>query len=692
VADEADIEGQRLGRYTLVRRLGKGGMGEVFLARASGARGFEKLVAIKRILPQFSANKQVVNMLVDEARISVRLNHPNVVQVHELDVDDADGAHFIVMEYVDGHALSRLIRRVKKRGERLDPLVACAIVIGVLDGLQAAHTEHDDDGKPARIIHRDISPQNILLSMGGQVKVIDFGIARARDRLEATQGSQVKGKLRYMAPEQIKPTLAGSSGIDHRIDLFAAGTMLWEMLAMRARYPQATDLEVIDAILEEETPDLASEGVVDDELMSIIATATQKDRRKRFKDAAGFAAALRGYLYARDPAFSPQRIAQLMRHHFSDAGDDDAPAPAPVAVKARVVEKNRGRLADDADEHEVTRTQFRPPPQAEAPVPAPRARPRAPAPRVPPSLIGALLGGVMLVAVLLIVRAVMKPQPLPIAEPTKAGATALAGALPPPGATSSPLPAASQPPTPNPPTAANSGRPSGAVDLGGDVELVVEVTPLSASIALAYRPEPRYVSPARLRLKQGDVVDLVFEATGYEPLRKQVLVDAAAPRVQVALTPIPMPLLIRVVPRDADVTVNGVPWRVGATVKPDQDLVIAATHPFFVGKRVTVRSVPGEALTVDLTLDERSTAELTTEQPADADPPPPPTMGRVVVTSRPTGADVFVDGKRAASKTPLRQDLKPGVHKITVRAPGAEQTFTIDVAAGARVAREVVLE
>ena len=206
---DADHPEERLGRYSLVRRLGKGGMGEVFLARAQGARGFEKFVAIKRILPQYSANKHVVNMLVDEARISVLLNHPNVVQVLELDEDQ--GSHFIVMEYVDGHALSRLIRRLKKRGERVEPLVACFVLIQVLEGLHAAHTQKDGSGELAGIIHRDVSPQNVLLSMTGQVKVIDFGIARARDRLEATQGSQVKGKLRYMAPEQIKPSLGGSA-------------------------------------------------------------------------------------------------------------------------------------------------------------------------------------------------------------------------------------------------------------------------------------------------------------------------------------------------------------------------------------------------------------------------------------------------------------------------------------------------
>jgi serine/threonine protein kinase len=705
VVDDGSIEGQRLGRYTLVRRLGKGGMGEVFLARATGARGFEKQVAIKRILPQFSANKQVVNMLIDEARISVRLNHPCVVQVHELDVDETDGSHFIVMEYVDGHALSRLLRRIRKAGEVIDPLVGCAIVIAVLDGLQAAHTEQDDDGRPARIIHRDVSPQNVLLSMHGQVKVIDFGIARARDRLEATQGSQVKGKLRYMAPEQIKPTLAGSSGIDHRVDLFAAGTMLWEMLAMRARYPQDSDLEVIDAILEEPTPDLAREGIIDDELMAIVATATQKDRRRRYKDAGAFAAALRGYLYARDPAFSAQHLAALMRRFFATADEPEARAPVPVASRARVTEKPRVLVDDDDSDDErnddVTRTQFRPLPAPPANAGDVRARRPPRRRRSPAALIGALAGAAIVAVMVLGARAAMKPRPLPVALPV-APVASVAGASPGPGPAPVAVPPAAMP-AGSPPGVASSSpvallsptpspMPSSSLAGDGPIELIVEVLPASARIALSYRPEPRFVSPARFRVHRGDVVDLLFEAEGYEPQRRQFLVDNDAPRLQVTLAPIPMPLLLRVVPRDAEVTVNGAPWRLGGTVQPDQDLVINARHPFFVEQTVTLRARPGEALTVDITLDERPTAELVAEQAMTDGEAPPRTAGTLVLSSRPPGAAVFVDGKRTAGTTPLRLDLKPGAHKVTVRVPAAEQTFTVDVAAGAMVTREVVLE
>ena len=147
--DDDIAQSARLGRYGLVRRIGKGGMGEVFLGKVTGAHGFEKLVAIKRILPQFSANPHVINMLVDEARISVLLNHPNVVQVLELGEDNGD--YFIVMEFVDGHALSRLLRKLKKSNQRLDVLDACYIAIQLLEGLHAAHVQKDHRGKAAGI-------------------------------------------------------------------------------------------------------------------------------------------------------------------------------------------------------------------------------------------------------------------------------------------------------------------------------------------------------------------------------------------------------------------------------------------------------------------------------------------------------------------------------------------------------------
>ena len=194
---------ETLGRYRLLAKIAKGGMAEVFAARSYGVHGFEKTVALKRILPRFGQDPQFVRMMVDEAKISVLLNHPNIAQILEL--GEQDGDYFIVMEFVPGQSLSALIKRLKETNDKVPLLEACFIVVELLQGLHAAHTQSDMTGAPANIIHRDVSPQNTLLSFDGHVKVIDFGIARARDRLEATEVGTIKGKLRYLAPEMIDP-------------------------------------------------------------------------------------------------------------------------------------------------------------------------------------------------------------------------------------------------------------------------------------------------------------------------------------------------------------------------------------------------------------------------------------------------------------------------------------------------------
>jgi serine/threonine protein kinase len=661
-------------------------MGEVFLAKPQGGRGFERHVAIKRILPQYSRDPHVVNMLVDEARISVLLNHPNVVQVMELDEDD--GRHFIVMEYVDGHALSRLLRRKKKKGERFDPLLACYVVSQVLEGLQAAHTQRDERGEPAGIIHRDVSPQNVLLSMSGQVKVIDFGIARARDRLEATQASQVKGKLRYMAPEQIKPSLAGRAGIDHRVDVFAAGIMLYELLAMRPRYSGQTDLDVIDAILETDVPDLEREGLVDRALMDVVRQALARDRKRRFKDAATFAAALRSHLYARDPAYSgPERVALAMRRFFAADAADAADAPDDGHEPGRA-EPSLGAPAATEPE-EVTRTQFRPPRAVAVASPSvPTTPPRPPPPRpgrVPPVFFGALMGALVVIAAVMLMRGQGGSSP-----ELRAPSTPSAALTPPPSSapapSSAPSPTLSSPASSSLSTVAAATAPP-AVAPDDTVEVIVEVVPASATITRAYQPDPKFVSPARFVVKPGDTLDLQFEAVGFEPLRRTFAIEGRAPRVLVELTPIPIPVIVRPVPRDAEVTINGQPAKNGrTTATPGQEVVVRATHPFYFELEKAVMATPGlQQLVIDLTLQERPVPE-----PAGT-PSSSSSAATMALTSSPSGASVYVDGVKVG-RTPVDVRLAPGPHRLTVRGDSAESTFAVIAVAGAQEKRHVPLE
>lgn len=309
------MPGETLGRYRLMKKIARGGMAEVFAARSFGAHGFEKTVAIKRILPRYGDDPQFVRMMVDEAKITVLLNHPNVATILEL--CEQDGDYFIVMEFVPGQSLSGLGKKLREKGERLGVLESCFIVVELLQGLHAAHVQKEQSGRSAHIIHRDVSPQNVLVSFDGHVKVIDFGIARAKHRLEMTEVGTIKGKLRYLAPEMIDPGRFMKSGdFDHRVDVFAAGIVLWELIAHRTLYQGDDEMVVYDAITDSDAPDLGKMGMCDPALAKIVAKALVREPDKRYLSAEEFADDLRAYVYRTDPAFTHKRIASAMERLF----------------------------------------------------------------------------------------------------------------------------------------------------------------------------------------------------------------------------------------------------------------------------------------------------------------------------------------------------------------------------------------
>jgi eukaryotic-like serine/threonine-protein kinase len=214
-------EPQVVGRYVLYDVIAAGGMAAIHLGRQRGAAGFNKTVAVKRTHPHFLRDREFVTSFLDEARLASRIQHPNVVPV--TDVIDADGELLLVMEYVHGVQLSRLVRRMEGRGA--PPSVIVAIVAGALRGLEAAHDAVDEEGKPLNIVHRDVSPQNILVGTDGIARILDFGIAKAEGRLTGTESGMLKGKLSYMAPEQLL-----SEPVSRRTDIYAMGVVLWEAL------------------------------------------------------------------------------------------------------------------------------------------------------------------------------------------------------------------------------------------------------------------------------------------------------------------------------------------------------------------------------------------------------------------------------------------------------------------------------
>ncbi|MEA2750949.1 MAG: eukaryotic-like serine/threonine-protein kinase, partial [Myxococcales bacterium] len=227
------------GRYTILGSIAKGGMATVYLGRVTGSAGFSRLVAIKRLHPELAAEREFVAMLVDEARLASQIRHTNVADT--LDLVVADGAFSLVLEYVEGDSLSALLRRVKKSEEKVPLPIAISILYGVLRGLDSAHDARNDDGGPLGIVHRDVSPQNILVGVDGIPRVIDFGVAKAIGRFDSTRPGEIRGKFSYMAPEQMQ-----GRPVTRQVDVYSAGVVLWELLA-GAKLFDAEDSRVICA-------------------------------------------------------------------------------------------------------------------------------------------------------------------------------------------------------------------------------------------------------------------------------------------------------------------------------------------------------------------------------------------------------------------------------------------------------------
>ena len=234
---------QVLGRYALFAEIASGGMATVHLGRLLGPVGFSRTVAIKRLHPQYAKDPEFVAAFLDEARLAARIHHPNVAQT--LDVVATEGELFLVMEYVIGESLSQLQKRLRKRDARMPPKVASAVITNALYGLHAAHEAKADDGEPLRIVHRDVSPQNVLVGADGAARVVDFGIAKAAKRSKETEVGRIKGKIAYMSPEQAK-----SQPLDRRSDVFSAGVVLWEALTGRRLFEGTDPFQVMSQVLE----------------------------------------------------------------------------------------------------------------------------------------------------------------------------------------------------------------------------------------------------------------------------------------------------------------------------------------------------------------------------------------------------------------------------------------------------------
>jgi serine/threonine-protein kinase len=339
-------------RYTITERLDQGGMAEVFRGVAESIQGFKKSVAIKRILPSLTKNQKFVSMFLDEARLSLFLQHANIVQVFDIS-KTPDDAYFLVMEYVDGCNLKSLIERQKQKNKRIETAHAIYLMTECCKALNYAHSlEHPETNEPLNIVHRDISPPNILLSKQGEVKLVDFGLAKANSQIESTDPGVVKGKFSYLSPEA-----ASGQDVDHRADVFAVGIILWEMFTGRRLFYGDTDYQTVELVRQARVPSIAAiNPEIDPELEAIVRKALARDPDERYHSAADLGDALAQFLFSHRMKVTSRDIAALVRDTQMEAMRKRSAQPKESIIDALINDEvaKLTSLVGDEEQHEDT--------------------------------------------------------------------------------------------------------------------------------------------------------------------------------------------------------------------------------------------------------------------------------------------------------------------------------------------------
>jgi serine/threonine-protein kinase len=314
-------------RYRVLQRIAAGGMAEVFRAESAGVEGFKKTVAIKRVLPHLAEKKQFIGMFLDEARLSAHLSHSNCVQV--FDIGMGDNTYFIVMEYVDGADLKALIEHQRKQNKPFPLQEAALICLKICEGLSYAHECRDSKGRPLHIVHRDMSPPNVLITRHGEVKIVDFGLAKANSQLERSEPGIIKGKFGYLSPEA-----AQGQSVDLRTDVFAVGIILWEMLAGRRLFLGENDLETVRQVQAAKIPGVSQYNpYCNPEVEGVLAKALARDPERRYQSARDLGRDLSELMFRGGRAASSFDIADML-----------APVVASRDVQRANKSKDRGTI------------------------------------------------------------------------------------------------------------------------------------------------------------------------------------------------------------------------------------------------------------------------------------------------------------------------------------------------------------
>lgn len=318
-------------RYRVTERLEAGGMAEVFKGESLSVQGFKKQVAIKRVLPHLAQNKNFIQMFLDEARLGARLTHANIVTV--FDIGAADNTYFIVMEFVDGCNLKTVIEQYRQQGRRIGVKEAVYMCMQTCAGLSFAHELQSEDEEDLHIVHRDISPPNILLSKRGEVKVTDFGLAKATTQLEKTDPGVVKGKFSYLSPEA-----ALGQPVDARTDIFALGIVLWEMLAGRRLFLGETDYQTVKLVQQANIPSLTRlNPEVDSDLEQVVLKALTRDPAHRYQTAREMGDALSGYLFSKQMKVNSFDVATLVKGVIDSKKQAKTGQPREASIIDRLI-------------------------------------------------------------------------------------------------------------------------------------------------------------------------------------------------------------------------------------------------------------------------------------------------------------------------------------------------------------------
>jgi serine/threonine protein kinase len=456
---------QRYGKYFLLRKLAEGGMAEIFLAKQSGAEGFERNVVVKRMLKHLSDEPSFVEMFLDEARLAARLAHQNIVQIHDLGL--AEGCYFICMEYLAGEDLSTILRAAGRQRQYVPLQVVLRVIAEAAYGLHYAHEFADENGAPMNVVHRDISPSNIYVTFQGQVKVLDFGIARAESRTTKTTAGVVKGKYMYMPPEQAK-----GAGVDRRADVYALGVSLFEALTNVRPFARDHDLAILNAVLHGEfSPPRHYRPDLPQDLEALVLKAMAHRPEDRFQTAQAFAVALDSYMASRTSGSGGSQTQAYLRTLFGEE---------------RITQKTRVPSLDSLLKSGMTVSGFTDPEMKTVNVPQEeRTSQLAPPPAAPAPARGApgrhaVMAGLALLAVLgtgaaawsFFLRADPTPAPEPVAQ--------VQPAAPPPAPAPEPVKPQVEPPEPADDAAV---EPAAGAPTQGTKPAVVRRTPVKLTAA-----------------------------------------------------------------------------------------------------------------------------------------------------------------------------------------------------------------